>query len=42
MKKLTWLMTIVMLLGLVLSACGGDATVAEPAVVDNTAEKILR
>ncbi|MFN2144532.1 MAG: rhodanese-like domain-containing protein, partial [Anaerolineales bacterium] len=38
MKKLTWLLTIVMLLGLVLSACGGDATVAEPAVVDNTTE----
>jgi len=38
MKKLTWLMTIVMLLGLVLSACGGDATVDEPVVVENTTE----
>ncbi|MBN2043924.1 MAG: hypothetical protein JW757_02790 [Anaerolineales bacterium] len=39
MKKLTWLMTIVMLLGLVLSACGGEAAVEEPAVVvQNTTE----
>ena len=29
-----------MLLGLVLSACGGEATVEEPAVVENTTENI--
>ena len=37
MKKVSWLLTIVMLLGLVLSACGGGNTaVAEPNVVENT------
>jgi rhodanese-related sulfurtransferase len=38
MKKIIWLLTIVILLGLVLSACGGEATVDEPAVVENTTE----
>lgn len=36
MKKLTWIITIMMLLGIVLSACGGsNAATNEPAVVEN-------
>jgi rhodanese-related sulfurtransferase len=36
MKKLTWLMTLVILLTIVLSACGGSNTVVEePEVVEN-------
>ncbi|MGD2026905.1 MAG: rhodanese-like domain-containing protein [Anaerolineales bacterium] len=40
MKKLSWIMTLIMLLGVVLSACGGGNTAAEePAAVENnTAE----
>ena len=38
MKKLYWLMALILLLGLALSACGGNnAAVAEPDVVENTA-----
>ena len=40
MRKFTWLMTIVMLLGLVLGACGGTDAVAEPPVVDNTTNNV--
>jgi rhodanese-related sulfurtransferase len=42
MKKVTWLLTIVMLLSLALTACGGGdtAVVEEPAVVNNTETQV--